>query len=243
MSNEEKIVVDSGRTEEYYGKNFKFSFQRMRNSINFTLNPMYQQPLTKPHTNYVYGVVKERKSQTLYDIWVGLGWRSNEKSIATFEIHSSVGMEIGRLINFHLPKRDFKKVEINIYGEKMSVREYNWYEVPFIVSLIFAYFDLFQYIPSHWKYGFYINTNIHSMLYNLSATFPNMNDKLKKIMNDSILTQKLQNMMIQEFADVNVIDKSHIFKYYRDMPLYRINAKYGVAIELFVIQNMEQILA
>jgi hypothetical protein len=240
-TSENTFEFGSKRNNAICGKNFKFSFQKMRTSINYELNPMYQQPLTKPHKNYVYNVIQERKSQTLYDIWVGLGWRSNEKSRATFEIHSSVGVEIGRLINFHLPKRDFQKVNMTIQGQSMSVRIYHWYEVPFIVSLIFTYFDLFQYIPNHWKYAFFINTHLHSILHNLSRISSNIADKISQIMNNPILTQKMQNMILREFTDSNVIDKNNTYKYYHNIPLYCINAKYGIAIELFIIQNINEV--
>lgn len=223
---------------------YRFSFKKMSESINYTNNPMFQQPLTKPNIGYINKVVKERKSQTLYDIWVGLGWRSQKDMIIPFEVHSSVGMEIGRLINFHLPKRQFVKVDINIDGEIMKVRIYEWYEIPFIISIIFGYFKLFQYIPKHWSYGFFMNTNLYQILRNMVDL--NMSDDqksglCKKIMGNIEYFEKLQKILIQEISDQNVIDTNHIYKYHDHVPLYKINAKYGIAIELFILQNIEKV--
>jgi hypothetical protein len=222
--------------------NFRFHFKRMCEKMNYRENPMFEQPRTKPNANYIYQIIKEKKSQTLFDIWVGLGWRSTKDQIAISEVHPSVGMEIGKLINFHMPKRDFSKVEIEVDGEIMKVRTYLWYEVPFIVSIIFSYFHLYQYIPKQWDHGFYIHTNVLFILKNMIPLHLGKKSDLCKIVSEnSSYLNKLQNMMINDIPDLNVINTNHIYRYSDNIPLYTINGKYGIAIELYILQNIEKV--
>ncbi len=206
----------------------RFRFQKLRESLGDLSH--IKIPTTKPNRNYIETLFQEKKSQTLYDIWVGLGWKS--------QISAENGRAIGMLINYYLPKREFIKA---IHGEN-EVRLYHYYEVPFIVSLIFTYFGLFQYIPHHWQYAFYVNTNIYYILYHMLhvPAFAPYVSKIQEILQDGELLSALQDKIIQEFSPYNshVINTNEIIQYYHKIPLYQMNAKYGISVELFILHQL-----
>ncbi len=207
----------------------KFSFKQFANYMkqkNEENNIKTIIPSRLPNKNYIYNIVKNQENQTLYDILTGIGW--NE------EITNESRYQIGKFIGLVLPHRKFENV-INDYN--MKVRIYKWFEVPFIVSIIYSYFDLLEFIPSHWLYAFYQETNIAYIVYNLVRSNIQLNNELKiKLTNLSHNRSELHYLEEYIYQKSPLfIDKKNCFKDY-----YLINAKYGLAIELIILQYLQQ---
>jgi hypothetical protein len=215
-------------SEIYHKFSFKqFSyFMKKRNAQNNTI-PLI--PTTMPNKSYLYNIIKEEKNQTLRDIWVGLGWEE--------EITREMGFDIGKFLNAVIPQRKFEKIENDYNGVKMNVRLYHWYEIPFIICIIYAYFDILNFIPSHWLYSFYEETNIAYIVYNLNkSNIPfskKTKEKLEALSHNRAELHELEEYIYQKAP--LLINKNHIFKHY-----YKINAKYGMTIEILILQYLEQ---
>lgn len=180
-----------------FTKNHRFSFKKLRESLVVKCEPSALP--SPPNHAFLKEIIGQRKSQTLYDIWSGLGWSS---------LSSAHGAEIGKLINFYLPKREFTKV---MNAQNREVRLYMWYEVPFIITLIFTYFGAFEYIPKHWEYAFYLKTDLRYILYHM-----NQNPELRNQLTCLSDLGDLEERITRDFGD-------------------EINAKYGIAVELYIL--------
>ncbi len=212
--------------EEYNKFSFKqfSSFMKKKNIQNNTI-PLI--PSKLPNKSYVYNVIKEEKNQTLRDIWVGLGWEE--------EIDAKIGFDIGKFLNAVIPQRNFEKIENEYNGVKMKVRLYYWYEIPFIVCIIYAYFDILNFIPSHWLYSFYKETNISYIVYNLCRSNIQLNSiqrtKLEALSHNRNELHNLEEYIYQKAP--LLVNKNEIYKNY-----YKINAKHALAIELFILNYL-----
>lgn len=178
-----------------------------------------------PNQNYIFNIVKDEKSQTLRDIFIGLGWDK--------EVDDKISFEIGKIINMVIVQRNFEKIEVyNNKNDIILVRLYHWYEVPFIVSIIYSFFGLNELIPKHWSYAFFEETNINYIIYNLLNSNIELSDiQRKKLKELNYNKSKLKNIENILYNKSNIlINKDHIFKDY-----YLINAKYGIPIELFLL--------
>ena len=208
----------------------RFSFKHysaymQRKSKQNNIIPMI--PTTMPNKSYIYNVVKNQQNQTLLDISIGLGWEN--------EISQQCAFEFGKYLNMVIPQRDFQKVENDYNGTKMKVRLYHYYEIPFIVCMIYAYFDILHLIPKHWLYAFYEETNISYIVYNLFRSNITFNDSIRNKLEELShnrnelynLEKHIYNMCPQVFH------KNKSFKYY-----VSINAKYALAIELFILDYL-----
>jgi hypothetical protein len=191
-----------------------------------------------PNKNYINNIIKEEKCQTLNDIFVGLGWRGNENS--EMNISNEIGFEIGKVINSALPRINPIKITVVNNNQIMKVRQYYWYEVPFVVCVIYTYFDLLDLIPDHWVYVFNEDTNLYNIVYNLFYANLNLNNDVKlKLQNILIEKDKhtlysLENMLYEKcpfLVNKNVIVNG----------LNKIDAKYGLAIELFILNNLNNL--
>ena len=127
--------------------------------------------------------------------------------------------------------------ENNYNGTKMKVRLYHWYEVPFIVSVSYAYFDIVNFIPSHWLYAFYEETNIAYIVYNLSRSNIQLSSviraKLEALSHNRSELHALEEVIYQKCSIL--INKNMIFKHYSS-----INAKYGITIELLILNYLSE---
>ncbi len=210
---------------------YKFSFKQFSEYIkrkNKQNNCIPFIPTIMPNKSYIYDVIKNEKNQTLRDIWIGLGWEN--------EVSQECGFDFGKFLNVVIPQRDFQKIENDYNGTKMKVRLYHWYEIPFIVCVIYAYFDILEFIPRHWLYAFYEETNISYIVYNLLRSNINLNEnmrtKLEALSHNRNELHALEELIYQKSS--LLVDKNKDFKGY-----YSINAKYGITIELLVLNYLK----
>lgn len=210
-------------------KKFNFNqyagYMKRKNSQNNSI-PLI--PTLMPNKSYINDVIKNQKNQTLRDIWSGLGWID--------EIYQQYGFDFGKFLNIVIPRRDFQKIENDYNGTKMNVRLYHWYEIPFIVCVIYAYFDITNFIPSHWLYSFYEETNIYYIVYNLLRSNIKLSSqtraKLEALSHNHYELYALEDLIYQKCSVL--VDKNKIFKHYG-----LINAKYGITIELLILNYLE----
>jgi len=206
----------------------RFTFKQI---LSYQKKESFLTPISQilPNKNYVFNIIKEEKNQTLRDIWCGIGWGE--------EITNQIGFEFGKVLNVFIPKRNFEKVENDYNGIKMNVRLYHWYEVPFIICSMYAYFDIFNFIPLHWSYNFYQETNIGYIVYNLLRSNITLNTnqriKLEALSHDRNELYYLEEIIYQKCP--LLINKNKPLKDY-----YSINAKYGLAIELIILHYLNQ---
>ncbi len=206
--------------------NRRNEFIKINGELLETYIPNIVSKLILPNSDYIFNIVKEEKSQTLRDIYIGLGWNDI--------INDKLSFEIGKVINTTIVQRDFEKIEVNYNNRTMFVRVYNWYEIPFIVSVIYSFFDLIGLIPYHWSYAFYEETNIYNIVNNLLKSniklSDNQKEKLEELKNDRVKLKSIENTLYNKSSilvnKMNNIDNYHI-----------INAKYGIAIELFILSK------
>lgn len=210
----------------------KFSFKQFSGYMyrkNTQNNSIPLIPTIMPNKSYINNVVKNQQNQTLRDIWSGLGWVD--------EISQQSGFDFGKFLNMVIPQRDFEKIENDYNGTKMKVRLYHWYEVPFIVCVIYAYFDVIHFIPAHWLYAFYEETNISYIVYNLLRSNIKLSaetrTKLEALSNNRHELHVLEEIIYQKCPIL--INKDKSFKHY-----FSINAKYGITIELLVLNYLEK---
>lgn len=216
------------KMEEAHKFSFKqfSSFMKRKNKQNDSI-PLI--PTIMPNKSYIQDVVKNKKNQTLRDIWIGLGWEE--------EIDHKSGFDFGKYLNMVIPQRTFEKVENDYNGVKMNVRLYHWYEIPFIVCVIYSYFDIINFIPAHWLYAFYEETNIAYIVYNLLRSNIKLSNetrkKLEALSHNRSELHQLEELIYQQCP--LLIHKNQTFKHY-----YKINAKYGITIELLILNYLSQ---
>jgi hypothetical protein len=212
-------------------ESYKFSFKKFshymknKNKENDSI-PLI--PTIMPNKSYIYNIIKEEKNQTLRDIISGLGWEN--------EVTREMGFDFGKFLNMVIPQRNFEKIDNDYNGVKMKVRLYHWYEIPFIVCILYAYFDIIHFIPTHWLYAFYEETNIAYIVYNLSRSnikfSTSIKEKLEALVHDRNELHILEEYIYQKAP--LLINKNHTFKHY-----YKINSKYALAIELIILQYLQ----
>lgn len=208
----------------------KFSFKQYASYMNHKNkqnNTIPFIPTIIPNKSYIHNVVKNQTNQTLRDIWVGLGWID--------EVSQQSSFDFGKFLNIVIPQRNFEKIENDYNGTKIKVRLYHWYEVPFIVCVIYAYFDIINFIPEHWLYAFYEETNISYIVNNLLSSniklSVTMRSKLEVLFHNHFELRVLEEFIYQKCP--LLINKNKMFKYYSS-----INAKYGITIELLVLNYL-----
>lgn len=181
-------------------------------------------PTIMPNKSYIYNVIKNKQNQTLRDIWIGLGWEN--------ELSQECGFEFGKYLNMVIPQRDFQKIENDYNGVKMKVRLYHYYEIPFIICMIYAYLNILHFIPAHWLYAFYEETNISYIVYNLFRSNITLSTSIRNKLEElSHNRNELHNLekYIYNICPI-VFYKNKSFKHYDS-----INAKYGITIELLIL--------
>lgn len=210
----------------------KFSFKQYASYMNHKNkqnNSLPLIPTIMPNKSYIHDVVKYQNNQTLRDIWIGLGWED--------EISKQSSFDFGKFLNMVIPQRNFEKIENDYNGTKIKVRLYHWYEVPFIVCVSYAYFDIINFIPSHWLYAFYEETNIAYIVYNLLRSNIQLSSgiraKLEALSHDRNELYHLEEVIYQKCS--TLINKNKSFKHYSS-----INAKYGITIELLILNYLTE---
>jgi hypothetical protein len=73
-------------------------------------------------------------------------------------------------------------------------------------------------------------------------SFSHYASQIHATLQDSTRLYSLQDAIIREFSPLNpnVIDTNQIIQYYLGVPLYQINAKYGIGLELFILQQFNE---
>lgn len=220
-----RVPIDKEQIKKFSFKQFS-GYMKRKNEQNGSI-PFI--PTIMPNKLYINNIVKTQTNQTLRDIWIGLGWED--------EISQQSCFEFGKYLNIVIPQRNFEKIENDYNGTKIKVRLYHWYEIPFIVSIIYSYFDILNFIPVHWLYAFYEETNIGYIVYNLLRSNITLNTnqriKLEALSHNRNELYHLEELIYQKCPIL--INKNNIFKHY-----FSINAKYGITIELIILDYLNK---